>query len=168
MTERMISVSDARSSTMEVENESVRDINSIVCWWHRQLWQRWRLGKRSNYRIHREKAETNNEVREEEKIIMGCHKFPSMTWTQLIENSFWGDLELIVPPLLNLNSRIINHCNSGAGNKMRLNMKGMMRIVEGGTCAKGCWKEREMDCHQCARVDRGNLIRFTSEIPGYK
>ena len=86
--------------------------------------------------------------------MMGCHhgtltplpqdwEFPSMTWTQLIQNWFLGDLESNVPPLMNLNSKIVNHCNGGSGNKMRLNMKATMRIVEVEAHAKGCWKEKE-------------------------
>ena len=74
-------------------------------------------------------------------LTMGCHhgvlpplpqdwEFPSMTWTQLIQNWFLGNQDINLPPLIDLNSKIVSHCNKGSGNKMRLNMKAVMMIVE--------------------------------------
>ena len=85
---------------------------------------------------------------------MGCHhgvltplpqdwEFPSMTWTQLIQNWFLGNQEINLPPLIDLNSKIVSHCNKGSGNKMRLNMKAVMRIVEIEARQKGCWIEKK-------------------------
>lgn len=88
------------------------------------------------------------------RLTMGCHhgmlmplpqdwEFPSMTWTQLIFNWFLGNTEDNLPPLVNLDSRMVRHCNKGTGNKMRSNMAALMRVVEMEAREKGCWVEKK-------------------------
>ena len=100
------------------------------------------------------KARTSNEVSEEEKNHDGVSPWYIDSLTPRLGISqhdvdtvdpelVLGDLESNVPPLLNLVSKIVNHCNDSAGNKVRLNMKAMLRIVEVEARAKGCWKEKE-------------------------
>ena len=85
------------------------------------------------------------------KLTMGSHhglltplpsdwEFPSMTWSQLIENWFLGNQRDNLPPIIDLDSKLVKHCNKGSGNRMKGNMVAFMRVVEMEAREKSCWK----------------------------
>jgi hypothetical protein len=105
------------------------------------------------------------------KLTMGCHhgmltplpqdwEFPSMTWTQLIFNWFLGNTEENLPPLVNLDSRMVRHCNKGTGNKMRSNMAALMRVVEREAREKGCWVQKKQKWTNLAIQEMIDTIRL--------
>eukprot|EP00804_Cyclotella_cryptica_P030556 CCRYP_014841-RA/>CCRYP_014841-RA protein AED:0.29 eAED:0.28 QI:0/0/0/1/1/1/2/0/385 len=106
-------------------------------------------------RRRRKRERAINSVKKR-KLTMGCHhgmltplpedwEFPPMTWTQLIQNWFIGNKTENLPPFVDLNSKIVAHCNRNSGNRMRLNMKAMMRIVELEAREKGVWVEKKSE-----------------------
>ena len=90
------------------------------------------------------------------KLTMGSHhglltplpsdwEFPSMTWSQLIENWFLGNQRDNLPPIIDLDSKLVKHCNKGSGNRMRGNMVAFMRVVEMEAREKSCWKNNNRE-----------------------
>ena len=70
-------------------------------------------------------------------------EFPSMTWSQLIENWFLGNQRDNLPLIIDLDSKLVKHCNKRSGNQMRGNMMAFMRVVEMEAHEKSCWKNNK-------------------------
>ena len=75
-----------------------------------------------------------------------------MTWSQLIGNWVLGNQRDNLPPIIDLDSKLVKHCNKGSGNRMRGNMVTFMRVFEMEAHEKSCWKNNKRKwTNECVR-----------------
>ena len=109
------------------------------------------------------------------KLKMGSHhgiltplpedwEFPAMTWTQLVDNWFLGNERDNLPPIVDMDSKMLKHCNKKCGNRMRNNMKLFMSAIKDEAERKACWKGDKSECWTNVSIrDMIHMIRTDFE-----